>query len=137
LLQFVDGSEDVNWQNKDFAKAVMPWVELLERRIDDVFFAELFKTVTQPPMPDAEANSRWIATLSALARETFDLAVSALPTRDRSLQMARTRAERVFDNGLRKHLQAEPDAEGASGKKPARGGKTTKSRAAPAQEQDP
>lgn len=104
LLQFVDSGDAVNWQNKDFGKAVTPWIEALERRIDDVFFTELFATETDPPMPDAEARAHWVAILRGLLDEVFDAATEALPSRDRSRHMARARAKRLLANAARTHL---------------------------------
>ena len=104
LLQFVDGGDAVNWQNKDFGKAVGPWVTTLERRIDEVFFSELFATETDPPMSDVEARTRWVGTLRRLLTEVFTSAVEALPTRDRSRHMAQERARRLLENAARIHL---------------------------------
>ena len=127
LLQFVDGSAAVNWQNKDFGKAVTPWVNLLEERIDAVFFPVLFQTTTEPPMSDVDARTTWIDVLAGLVQETFDAALTALPTRDRTHHVARARAARLLANASRTHLQAEPRPElvSAAAKKKARGAKTS------------
>lgn len=124
LLQYVDGSDEVNWQNKDFAKAVAPWVAVLERRIDEVFFGDLFATLDEPPLDDTAARHRWVARLHELVQAVFDSATVSLPTRDRSRELARGRAERLLHNGLRMHLPGdplpEPDASPRRGRCPAR-----------------
>ncbi len=117
LLQYVDGSDEVDWQNKDFAKAVSPWIAMLERRIDEVFFGVLFETFDESPLDDASARRRWVICLQVLVQTVFVSAIAALPTRDRSRELARGRAERLLRNGLRMHLSDDPPPpETAAGK---------------------
>lgn len=120
LLQYVDGGVDVNWQNKDFSKAAAPWVQALERRIDDAFFRELFATEGEPRMSDAQARRHWVRGLRDLVQQVFLTAVASLPTRDRSRQLARGRAERVLSYGMRVHLADEDPLDGATATAPPR-----------------
>lgn len=132
LLQYVDGSDEVDWQNKDFGKAVSPWVAVLERRIDDAFFETLFATLGEPPLGAAAARSRWAGVLRALVRGVFDAAVASLPTRDRSREFARGRAERLLRNAMRLHLaDEEPVNADANARAGGRRGPSTGRRAAP------
>lgn len=110
LLQFVDGSDSVNWQNKDFAKAAAPWVSALERRIDELFFDALFASVERWPQDEAAARRYWAGTLRTLVQQVFIDAMHALPTRNRSRELARVRAERVLQGGLHQHLSDDPPA---------------------------
>lgn len=120
LLQYVDSSDEVNWQNKDFVRAVSPWIAVFERRIDEVFFGVLFETLGESPLDDAAARRRWAACLRVLVQAVFVAAVVALPTRDRSREFARGRAERLLRNGLRVHLADDPPpSEPAAGSVPA------------------
>ena len=104
LLQYVDGRDKVDWQSKDFAKAVSPWVTVLERRIDEVFFGVLFETFDEPPLDDLAARQRWTSCLRDRVQAVFVAAIGALPTRDRSRELARGRAERLLHNAMRMHL---------------------------------
>lgn len=123
LLQFVDGRDEVNWQNRDFDKAVAPWMPVLERRIDEVFFTTLFQTELEPPMSDEQARRHWVQCLRDLVQQVFVAATASLPTRDHSRHVARGRAERRLAHGLQQHLadQAPAEAAGAEPTRKARG----------------
>lgn len=108
LLQYVDGREKVDWQNKDFGRAVAPWVTVLEQRIDEVFFDDLFATLAEAPLDETAARRRWADRLRELVQAVFGSAIASLPTRDRSRELARGRAERLLHHGLRAHLSDDP-----------------------------
>jgi CRISPR system Cascade subunit CasA len=105
LLQFVDGSDDVDWKNRDFTRAVEPWVVRYEQNIDEAFFVELFKTIEQG-LEDTLAEQQWVAWLAQAARTLLVAAAQSLPSRDGSRQFARARADRFLRLSLRKQFGA-------------------------------
>lgn len=104
LLQFVDGSDDVDWKNRDFTRAVEPWVDRYEQAIDEVFFELLFDSVKTHPDDDLPAQQQWAAWLADEARAHLTQAAQALPTRDGSRLFARARAERLLRLSLHKQF---------------------------------
>lgn len=104
LLQFVDGGKDVDWKNRDFAKAVEPWVARYESMIDEAFFGVLFTTVEQA-LADTPAQSHWAKWLAGAAHVQLTQAGDFLPTRDASRLFAKTRAERMLNASLRKQFR--------------------------------
>lgn len=102
-LQFVDGSDDVDWKNRDFTRAVEPWVERYESAIDEAFFVQLFDTIERG-LDDTAAQRQWVAWLAEAARSHLEAAAQALPTRDGTRQFARARAQRFLRLGLRKQF---------------------------------
>jgi len=105
LLQFVDGSDDVDWKNRDFERAIESAVAGFETAIDEAFFGQLFDTFEQN-IDERGASRRWGRWLMARARESLSGALQTLPTRDPSRLFAATRAERQFNFSMRKHLGA-------------------------------
>lgn len=103
LIQFVDGSADVDWKNKDFARAVESAVDEFEGDVDEAFFSELFRSYDDG-CDDALAQQRWVQWLYALAQRRLPLAVASLATRNASRPFAQARAERVLHGGTRKHF---------------------------------
>jgi CRISPR system Cascade subunit CasA len=106
LLQFVDGGDDVDWKNRDFARAVEPWVDRYEQAIDEVFFEQLFDTVEKHVGDDTLAQRQWVAWLADAAHAHLATAAQALPTRDGSRLFARARAERLLRLSLHKQFGA-------------------------------
>lgn len=106
LLQFVDGGDEVDWKNRDFTRAVEPWVDRYEQAIDEAFFVQLFDTLSHSPNDDTAAQKQWVAWLADAARAHLALAVQALPTRDGSRLFARARAERLLRLSLYKQFGA-------------------------------
>lgn len=106
LLQFVDGGDDVDWKNRDFTRAVEPWVDRFEQAIDDAFFTQLFDTIEHLPDDDMQAQRQWVGWLADAARAHLTLAAQALPTRDGSRLFAQARAERLFRLSLHKQFGA-------------------------------
>lgn len=106
LLQFVDGGDEVDWKNRDFTRAVEPWVDRYEQAIDEAFFVQLFDTFTHSPADDTAAFKQWVAWLADAARAHLALAAQALPTRDGSRLFARARAERLLRLSLHKQFGA-------------------------------
>jgi CRISPR system Cascade subunit CasA len=104
LLQFVDGSDDVDWKNRDFTRAVEPWVDRYEQAIDEVFFEQLFDTVATQPDDDLQAQRQWVAWLADAARAHLTAAAQSLSTRDGARLFARARAERFLELSLRKQF---------------------------------
>ncbi len=105
LLQFVDAGKDVDWKNRDFTRAVEPWVDRYEQAIDEVFFVQLFDTVERG-LEDTPAQQQWVAWLLGAAHAHLATAALALPTRDSTRQFARARAERLLRMSLRKQFGA-------------------------------
>lgn len=105
LLQFVDGSADVDWKNRDFTRAVEPWVARFEQAVDEVFFQQLFASVADA-LDDGTAQRRWVRWLAQAVEQQLHTAVEALPTRDGSRRFARARAERLLRQSLRKQFGA-------------------------------
>ena len=103
LLQFVDGSDDPDWKNGDFAKYVQRWIEQFDQLVDEVFYEALFATV-DAELADLEAEAQWLQTLEGLATMVFERALEALPSRDRSRVFAHTRAQQMFRGGLHKQF---------------------------------
>lgn len=117
LLQFVDGGEKVNWDNRDFVKAVKPWAMRFDSAIDEAFFEQLFSTFKNS-LDDTAAQRQWAYWLADAAREQLGRAVEALPTRDNSRLFARARAERLLNLSLHKQfaglLQAPDEGKAAT-----------------------
>jgi len=95
LLQFVDGSDDVDWKNRDFTRAVEPWVDRFEQAVDEVFFTMLFDGIDRR-LDDTAADREWVRWLQAAAQTLLLEAVQSLPTREPSRLFAQARAERFF-----------------------------------------
>jgi hypothetical protein len=104
LLQFVDGSDDVDWKNRDFTRAVEPWTDRYEQAVDAVFFELLFDSIQRHPEDDVLAQRQWVAWLSDTARDHLAMAVQGLPTRDGARLFARGRAERMLRMSLHKQF---------------------------------
>lgn len=110
LLQFVDGGDDVDWKNRDFTRAVESWTERYEQAIDEAFFTTLFGSV-EARQDEQQAQQKWATWLDKTAHQHLKVAMTSLPTRERSRLFAQDRAERFLNNSLRKHfgpLHAEP-----------------------------
>lgn len=103
LLQFVDGSADVDWQNRDFGRAVQPWIDRFETRVDEAFFPQLFATI-EAGLSDIDAQQPWVQWLALTCRDLLDEAAQALSTRNGSRQMAHGRAQRLLGLSLRKQF---------------------------------
>ena len=103
MLQFVDGSDDPDWKNGDFAKYVQRWTEQFDQIVDEVFYETLFATV-DAERADLEAEAQWLQTLERLATVVFERALDALPSRDRSRVFASVRAWQIFRGGLHKQF---------------------------------
>ena len=103
LLQFIDGSAEPDWKNGDFAKYVVRWTEHFDQQVDEVFYEALFDTI-EAELTDQPAEAQWLQTLLPLAREVFQQATEALPSRDRSRLFALARAEQLFRGGLIKQF---------------------------------
>lgn len=106
LLQFVDGGDEVDWKNRDFTRAVEPWMDRYEQAIDEVFFEQLFDTLEHEPDDEQSAQRQWVAWLAQTAETHLALAAQSLPTRDGSRRIARARAERLLRLSLRKQFAA-------------------------------
>lgn len=102
-LQFVDAGDDVDWKNRDFTRAVEPWVDRFETAIDEAFFVQLFDTIERG-LDDTAAQRQWVAWLAEAARSHLEAAAQALPTRDGTRLFARARAQRFLRLGLRKQF---------------------------------
>lgn len=103
LIQFIDGSPDVDWKNKDFDRASRSAVDDYERDVDEAFFIELFRSI-DAGQDDQLAQQHWVQWLYALAQRRLPAATAALPTRSPSRTFAQARAERVLHGGARKHF---------------------------------
>ncbi len=103
LLQFIDGSNDPDWKNGDFAKYVARWTDHFDQLVDEVFYEALFDTI-EAELADQPAQAQWLQTLLPLAREVFDRGTEALPSRDGSRLIALARAERLFTGGVFKQF---------------------------------
>jgi len=95
LLQFVDGSDDVDWKNRDFTRAVEPWVDRFEQAVDEAFFTMLFDGIDRQ-LDDTAADREWVRWLQSAAQTLLIEAVVSLPTREPSRLFAQARAERFF-----------------------------------------
>ena len=105
LLQFVDGSDDVDFKNRDFTRAVEPWVERYEQAIDEVFFTHLFDGIDRQ-LDAASADREWVVCLQAAAQTLLLDAMQSLPTREPSRLLAQARAERFFWRSWNKQFGA-------------------------------
>ena len=103
LLQFVDGSDDVDRKNRDFTRVVEPWVGRYEQAVDEAFFSMLFDTI-EHDQDDTQAQRRWVHWLEVAAHKHLRLAVDALPTRDGSRLFAQARAESFLRLSLHKQF---------------------------------
>lgn len=105
LLQFVDGSDDVDWQNRDFARAVESWTVRFEAAVDEVFFSSLFDTIDDG-LSDIDAQRQWVRWLASACQAHLEEATKALPTRHGSRRIAQARAERLLRLSLRKQFDS-------------------------------
>ncbi len=105
LLQFVDGSAEVDWKNRDFTRAVEPWVSRFETAVDSVFFEQLFATI-EAGQSDMDAQRQWVRWLSEACRAHLEVASEALSTRHGSRHFALGRAQRLLAHSLRKQFGA-------------------------------
>src|SRR5574343_1241049 len=105
LLQFVDGGADVEWKNRDFARAVEPWVSRFEADVDSVFFEQLFATV-EAGKSGMDAQREWVHWLSDACRVHLEAASEGLSTRHGSRHFAMGRAQRLLTHSLRKQFGA-------------------------------
>lgn len=103
LLQFVDGGEEVDWKNRDFTRAVEPWLSRFEAAVDEVFFEQLFATI-EARQGDIDAQRQWVSWLAKACREHLTLGSEALPTRQGSRHFALARAQRLMELSLRKQF---------------------------------
>jgi len=105
LIQFVDGSDDPDWKSPDIGRSIETWVTAFDAAVDEVFFDELLDSVEQQQEDDA-ALLRWAGCLRGLAQTIFNRAADSLPTRDRSVELARARAMSFLHNATRKRFPA-------------------------------
>jgi len=105
LIQFVDGSDDPDWKSPDIGRSIETWVTAFDAAVDEVFFEELLDSVEQQQEDDA-ALLRWAGCLRGLAQTIFNRAADSLPTRDRSVELARARAMSFLHNATRKRFPA-------------------------------
>lgn len=103
LIQFFDGSDAPNWKSPDALRAVQTWTALFETQVDEVFYTKLFESIGGDLM-DEPAAAAWFQVMKPIAAGVFLAAVEAMPCSVVSRLMARGRAQRVFDNGLKKHF---------------------------------
>ena len=103
LIQFIDGSEDVDWKHPDPARMATPWMARLEAEIDAHFFPTLFDSIARP-LSDADAQLAWEDVLARAVLATFTPACEALATRNSSRHFAQARAERLLQNAWRKQF---------------------------------
>jgi CRISPR system Cascade subunit CasA len=103
LLQFIDGGAEVDWKNRDFTRAVDPWVDRFEQAVDEAFFTRLFASIDKG-LDDSTAERQWVHWLAQTAAQHLQVAALALPTRDGSRRFARVRAERLLRLSLRKQF---------------------------------
>lgn len=103
LLQFMDGGDKVDWKNRDFTRAVEPWLSRFEAAVDEVFFEQLFATI-EARQGDIDAQRQWVSWLAKACWEHLTLASEALPTRQGSRHFALARAQRLMELSLRKQF---------------------------------
>lgn len=105
LLQFVDGGNDVDWKNRDFVRAVEPWVNRFETAVDEAFFEQLFATI-EAGQGDIDAQRQWVNWLTETCWTHLQFASAALPTRQGSRHVALAKARRLLAHSLSKHFGA-------------------------------
>ena len=103
LIQYFDGTDKPNWKSKEAGGAVKPWTALFEDRVDEVFYAKLFESFSNDGL-DEPAAIAWLDVLKPIAEGVFITAVESMPCAVVSRLMARGRAQRSFDNALKKHF---------------------------------
>jgi CRISPR system Cascade subunit CasA len=108
LIQYLDGSDDVNWKHSDFGRMAEPWARRWDAEVDACFFQHLFDHLDAG---DGEAAVAWAAELARRARPLFESAVRDMPTRCGSPRMATARANRLLRAGWQKNFGQELDAE--------------------------
>jgi CRISPR system Cascade subunit CasA len=103
LMQFIDGSDDVDWQHPDPARMAAPWLARLEVEIDSHFFTTLFDGIACE-LSDEAAQDAWEGVLRQAVITTFNAACEALPTRNSSPLFAHARAERLLHSAWLKQF---------------------------------
>ena len=99
LLQ--KGPADPEWNKPSNASLTEPWLVRFDRRVDQCFFPELWRSLD---MGEEDANHAWENTLANIARETLEAAGEATPRLDERRIMAQARAMNMLEGALYKHL---------------------------------
>ncbi|MCX4244419.1 type I-E CRISPR-associated protein Cse1/CasA [Paraliomyxa miuraensis] len=95
VCTLLQGAGDLDYTDK----RVQPWLDRLDARIDDRFFAELFDTAS---LDTDAARVRWDRVLVALLRRTFLEALGETPIPDVHRYRTRAAAEGRFHAALRR-----------------------------------
>ena len=101
IVLFQKGPADPEWNKLSNASLTNPWLVRFDRRVDQCFFPELWRSLE---MDEEDASHAWDKTLAALARETLETACEAAPHLDERRIMAQARARNTLEGALYKHL---------------------------------
>jgi CRISPR system Cascade subunit CasA len=93
LLQ--GGSENLDLRNP----RLRCWMELFDRRIDEIFFSHLWRTLS---LDDEKARKTWQQEIASKAREILREAIDSLPVPGARRYGAISRAEYLLDRGIYK-----------------------------------
>ena len=99
LLQ--KGPADPEWKKPSNASLTEPWLVHFDRRVDQCFFPELWRSLD---MDEEESSHAWENVLADIARETLEAASEAAPRLDERRIIAQARARNMLEGALSKHL---------------------------------
>lgn len=105
LIQFVDGSDDVDWKNPEFVRIIEPSLQAFDAVIDEAFFPQLFRTF-EDGLEDTPAQQHWAGWLKGAAVRQLNIVIETLPTRDSGRHLAAGRARSRLDRELDKSFGA-------------------------------
>lgn len=98
LVLLQGGPEELNWRD-DGAES---WLAAFDRRVDQAFFAELWRSAVEP---DGEADAAWCRLLLQAASEQLEDAKVRAPIPSVRVWRARSFADRAFHGAARKVLR--------------------------------
>lgn len=103
LQRFVSGGGREKYKYAEYGQTIDPFIERFKQQIDDAFFGVLFATIESEP-DDLQAQRCWANWLERALRHQHEIAMSVLPTRERSRFFAQDRSRHFLNQGLRKHF---------------------------------
>ena len=102
LVMLIQGAPD----SPNFADdRPRPWTDLLDLKIDEVFFESLWEHLEQD-LDEGQADGLWADAVLSLARQVLEQAMSAVPLPSVRRYRALAAAERVFFGAAKKKLPA-------------------------------
>lgn len=103
LIQLFQGKEDPDWRKPSNDSLCRPWQMMFDKRVDEIFFSNLFGLIDQEDHEAARTFSQQLATHAVAA---FKMAVEAAPRNEGRRDLAEARARLLLGAALKRHLPA-------------------------------